>query len=112
MQILSIDNLPTQKTPHKIEAKQIVDEKYAQVVPLKLEVGESLKRHITHTNVLFYVLEGTGIVEIGDEKKKVSKDMLIVSPDGIPHCWYNESDDILRILVIKAPKPINTTTLL
>ena len=44
-------------------------------------------------------------VEIGDEKKEVSKDTLIDSPKGIMHCWYNDSDGLLRFLVIKTPFP-------
>jgi mannose-6-phosphate isomerase-like protein (cupin superfamily) len=51
-------------------------------------------------------LEGTGIVEIGNEKKEVSKDTYINSPAKIPHCWYNESNEILIVLVIKTPKPL------
>jgi mannose-6-phosphate isomerase-like protein (cupin superfamily) len=52
------------------------------------------------------VLEGKGIVEIGDEKKEVTKDTYIDSPAKIPHCWYNESTEILRVLVVKTPNPL------
>ena len=31
----------------------------------------SIKRHITPVDVFFYVLEGTGVVEIGKEKQTV-----------------------------------------
>ena len=55
--------------------------------------------------MFFYVLEGTGIVEIGDEKKEVKKDTYIDSPSKIPHCWYNESNETLRVLVVKTPNP-------
>jgi mannose-6-phosphate isomerase-like protein (cupin superfamily) len=55
--------------------------------------------------VFFYVLEGTGIVEIGDEKKEVKKDTSIDSPAKMAHCWYNESNEILRVLVVKTPNP-------
>ena len=53
----------------------------------------------------FYLLEGEGIVEIGDEKLAVSKDMLIDSPKNIPHCLYNESNADFRVLVVKTPAP-------
>ena len=71
-----------------------------------------IKKHITPVDVFFYVLEGTGVVEIGDEKKEVSLDTLIESPAKIPHCWYNESDKLLRVLVVKVPRPTETTRLL
>ena len=71
-----------------------------------------MKRHITPVDVFFYVLEGKGIVEIGDEKKEVGSDTLIESPAKILHCWYNESNEILRILVVKTPRPTEAAKLL
>lgn len=53
---------------------------------ITLEPDESLKRHITPVDVFFYVLEDTGIIEIGDEKQEVGPDTLIDSPARIPHC--------------------------
>ncbi|MCK4822789.1 cupin domain-containing protein, partial [bacterium] len=84
----------------------------AQVVHITLHPGESLKRHITPVDVFFYVLEGEGIIEIGDEKHTVQADTIIHSPAKIVHCWYNESDKPLRILVAKTPKPKESTILL
>ncbi|NLB68506.1 MAG: cupin domain-containing protein [Lentisphaerae bacterium] len=98
--------------PHKINAALIYDTEHAQVVHITLEAGEKLFRHITPVDVFFFVLEGRGIVEIGDEKKEVEADALIESPAGIPHCWYNESDSRLRVMVVKVPKPTKQTQLL
>jgi quercetin dioxygenase-like cupin family protein len=79
---------------------------------ITLQPGEQLKKHITPVDVAFYVLEGTGVVEVGEEKETVEKDTLIESPKDIPHCWYNESSDVLRIMVVKAPKPVKKTIFL
>ena len=62
--------------------------------------------------MFFYVLEGSGVVEIGDEKKEVGPNTLIESPAKILHCWYNESNENLRVLVIKAPKPTKPSNFL
>ncbi len=51
-------------------------------------------------------------MEIGDDRKEVGKDTLIESPAGVPHCWYNESDDDLRFLVIKVPRPKTSAKIL
>ena len=65
---------------------------------------------------LFFIMRGEQpisedvvIVEVGDEKREVSKDTLIESPKDIVHCWYNESEELLRFMVIKAPKPTKKT---
>jgi uncharacterized RmlC-like cupin family protein len=51
-------------------------------------------------------------VEIGEEKLEVARDTLIESPRDIPHCWYNESSEIFRVLVVKTPRPGNPAKLL
>ena len=100
------------ENPHKVKVSKLYDTEHAQAIHITLESGESLKKHITPVDVFFYVLEGTGIVEIGNEKKEVGPDTLIDSPAKIPHCWYNESDHVLRVLVVKVPRPKEATRLL
>jgi mannose-6-phosphate isomerase-like protein (cupin superfamily) len=112
MEIKKIDNEEVTDNPHNVDARKIYDTNHAQAVHITLNPGESLKRHITPVDVFFYVLEGTGIVEIGDEKKEVGSDTLIESPAKIVHCWYNESNEILRILVVKVPRPTESTRIL
>ena len=91
--------------PHGVDARKIHSNEHAQVVHMLLKPGDQLKKHTTAVDVFFYVLEGEGIVEIGDEKQTVTKDMLIDSPKNIPHCLYNESHANFRVLVVKTPTP-------
>jgi len=93
------------ENPHGVEAKKIHENENVQTVHITLQPGEKLVRHSTPVDVFFYVLEGTGVVEIGDEAETVDKDTLIESPANIPHEWRNESNAILRFLVVKTPKP-------
>jgi mannose-6-phosphate isomerase-like protein (cupin superfamily) len=79
---------------------------------ITLGPGQSLKRHITPVDVFFYVLEGTGVVEIGDESREAGPDTLIESPARNPHCWHNRSDAPLRVLVVKTPRPTENTKML
>ncbi len=112
MNIINAKTASPSKTPHNVKAAQVYDNEHAVAVHLTLEPGQALKRHITPVDVFFYVLEGTGVVEIGDEKQEVGPDSLIDSPARIPHCWYNESDKTLRVLVVKIPRPTEQTRLL
>ena len=112
MKIVKVTDVETMKNPHSIIAKKIYDTEHAQTMHLTLQAGESLKKHVTPVDVFFYILEGNGIVEIGDEKKNVYKDTLVESPADIPHCLYNESDSIFRVLVVKVPRPNSKTIIL
>jgi quercetin dioxygenase-like cupin family protein len=112
MKISIVAETAIKETPHKIDARMLYDKDSAQAVHLKLEAGESLKPHITPVDVFFYVLEGTPDVLVGSEKQTVEADCLVESPKGVVHCIYNNSDKIVRILVVKAPKPTTKTKVL
>jgi quercetin dioxygenase-like cupin family protein len=104
-----LDEVPVMDNAHGVDARNLYSTEDAMVSVITLKPGQSLKRHITPVNVAFYVLEGSGIVEIGEEKQEVTKDTLVESPKDILHCWYNESDGLLRFMVIKAPRPTKKT---
>ena len=112
MKTISHYNEEPTVNPHGVKSWKLYDTENALVVHLQLEPGESLKPHITPVDVFFYVLEGTGVVSVGKEKLEVSEGTLVESPKDIVHCWYNESDKPLRVLVNKVPKPVDSTKLL
>ena len=112
MKITEVAKVVSGPNPHHVDARKIYESPYALAVVITLQPGESLKKHITPVDVFFYVLEGTGIIEIGDEKQAVQKDMLVESPARIPHRWSNESTTVFRVLVVKVPKPTEETKLL
>jgi len=112
MKTIKYTEAESRKNPHGIDARKLYDSEHAMVSHILLQPGEQLKRHITPVDAIFYVLEGQGIVEVGDEQLEVTKDTLIDSPANIPHCWYNKSEKILRVLVTKVPKPKESTKLL
>jgi quercetin dioxygenase-like cupin family protein len=112
MKITDVTKVPSGPNPHHVDARKIYDSPHALAVMIALQPGETLKRHSTPTDVFFYVLEGTGIVEIGNERATVGKDQLVESPARIPHRWINESGSVFRVLVVKVPRPTEETKLL
>lgn len=99
-------------TPHKIDVREMYNTENAQVNLLALKPGESLKPHVTPVDVFFFIIEGTPTVHIGDEKELCEIDSLVESPAGIVHFISNESDTLARVLVVKSPRPTNTTKIL
>lgn len=112
MIILKVKETTITDTPHKLDVRKLYDKNTAQAMHIKLEAGESLKPHITPVDVFFYVLEGTPEILVGKEKQTVEADCLVESPKDIPHCISNNSDKVVRVLVVKAPKPTTKTKLL
>lgn len=112
MKITDVAKVVSGDNPHHVDARKVYESPHAMAVVITLRPGESLKKHITPVDVFFYVLEGTGTVEIGDERQTVGKDVLVESPARIPHRWLNESGAAFRVLVVKVPKPTEETRLL
>jgi quercetin dioxygenase-like cupin family protein len=112
MKITNVETVVSGPNPHHVDARKVYESPHAMAVVITLKPGESLKKHITPVDVFFYVLEGTGVIEIGDEKQSAGKDMLVESPARIPHRWSNESASVFRVLVVKVPKPTEETKLL
>ncbi|MGE5555669.1 MAG: cupin domain-containing protein [Methanocella sp.] len=104
MKITKVCDTNCFQNPHGVDAKEIYDSENAQVIHMALANGQSLKKHVTPVDVFFYILEGKGIVEIGEETQEVEKDTIIDSPKGIPHLLRNSGEGIFRFLVVKLPK--------
>lgn len=103
---------PLKENPHNVEVRQMYNDASAQIMHITLKPGETLKPHKTPVDVVFYILEGTPTVLVGEESQVFEKDTLIESPAQIVHCLSNESEVQARILVTKAPRPENKTKLL
>ncbi len=97
------------ETPHKVDVRELYNNSSAQILHISLQPGEGLKPHITPVDVVFYVLEGSPSIYIGEEMMSFEKDTLIESPAKITHYISNNSDSIVRIMVIKAPRPQSKT---
>jgi mannose-6-phosphate isomerase-like protein (cupin superfamily) len=93
------------ENPHKVDVRQMYNNASAQLMHITLKPGESLKQHKTPVDVVFYVLEVTPLIQVGNETKKFEKHTLIESPAEILHCISNMSKNDVRVLVIKAPRP-------
>jgi mannose-6-phosphate isomerase-like protein (cupin superfamily) len=76
-----------------------------EIVHIAFEPGAHLPAHKTPVNVAFFVVEGTATIQIGDETADFPVNTTIDSPKEIPHAITNNGSGLLRILVIKMPKP-------
>lgn len=109
MEIRNYAEIAKSQNPHGIESTKIYDKDPALIMHLSMKAGQSLKPHITPVDVAFYVLEGNPTILIGGEKIKVKKDDIVESPKDIVHCIYNETEEVVRVLVMKLPKPTSET---
>ncbi len=88
-----------------IEGRRLYDMPEAEIIHMTIDPGCTLASHITPVNVAMYILEGEPIIEIGSEKKICPAGTMIESPKDIPHGIKNPSEETVRLLVMKLPKP-------
>lgn len=105
MIIKNYKELEVKHNPHGVDIRKLYDKDSAQVMHITLKAGESLKPHKTPVDVFFYILEGTPTVQVGTELAVCKKDQLIESPADIVHNLSNETENIVRVMVVKAPRP-------
>jgi mannose-6-phosphate isomerase-like protein (cupin superfamily) len=100
------------ETPHKIDVREMYNKDSAQAMLMALKPGESLKPHKTPVDVFFFIVEGTPTIHIGNESEVCESDSLIESPANIVHYISNNSENLARVLVVKAPRPSSQTKVL
>jgi quercetin dioxygenase-like cupin family protein len=86
-------------------ANKLISKSEVEVVRIAIEEGGTLPVHTTPVEVVFYILAGSGEVEIGEDRTSVDAGALVESPKNIPHALHNTSAGVFEVLVIKAPKP-------
>ena len=112
MKITKFLEQEVKETPHKIDVREMYNKESAQAMLISLKPGESLKPHKTPVDVFFFIAEGRPTVHIGNDNEVCEPYALIESPADIVHHISNNSDNIARILVVKAPRPVSATKVL
>ncbi|MFY9558345.1 MAG: cupin domain-containing protein [Blastocatellia bacterium] len=71
-----------------------------------LEPGQEQKLHAhSGADKVYFVLEGTGRFQIGDDDADLGPDQIVLAPANIPHGVRNDSAARLVLLVFMAPNP-------
>ncbi len=109
---VKVNEVNEKQTPHEATVRGLHDSKHVQVIHVEIAPGKGLRKHITPVDAVFFILEGNATVEIGVERIVVGENTLVDSPAKIPHRVLNESEDILRFLVIKTPRPTEKSQIL
>ncbi|MBM4267169.1 MAG: cupin domain-containing protein [Deltaproteobacteria bacterium] len=71
-----------------------------------LEPGQEQKAHAhAGSDKVYYVLEGTADVQIGDETRRLEVGGLAHAAPGVAHAVKNPGPARVRLLVFMSPKP-------
>jgi len=90
-----------EQVPIDIAAHKLFAAPKAEVIHLRFKPGEVLPKHANPFDVVFYVLEGTGTIEVDDQTFAAGPDTLIQVSAPELRGWTNTGTGDLRVLVVK-----------
>jgi quercetin dioxygenase-like cupin family protein len=90
-----------EQVPIHIAAHKLFAAPRAEVIHLRFKPGEVLEKHANPFDVVFYVLEGTGTLEVDDRTYIAEADTLIEVSAPEMRGWTNSGNSDLRVLVTK-----------
>ncbi len=105
MQMITADTVPLADNPHGVDVRHLYKTDDVVVTQITLRPGEVVKPHKAPVDAFFYVLEGSPSIEIEGETVAAAAGMLLPSTAGSLHNIRNESDGLVRFLVVKTPNP-------
>ena len=90
---------------HASDAWHFLQRDDLSVILEEVPPGESETAHFhKQSRQFFYVLSGTATFEIGDETITVHADEGLEIEPGIPHRFYNPTNEKVRFIAISMPK--------
>ena len=103
MKVIKVNEIPSLQTGWGVKGKPIIDMPEVGIINLILEPGEKVPSHKTPVDVLFQVIEGKGMVTVGEEEQVVEAGNIVVSPAQIPHALEANQTCKFSVYVIKVP---------
>jgi len=101
MNVIDYNKVESHPNPHGVDVRKLIANPKYNVIVGMLKPGEVIEKHSTDVDAIFYVLEGKGILMLGNEEREVTADMVIECPAHVEKGWRNESDSALRFLAVK-----------
>ena len=102
MAAIQLDDLKEFDKNHYL-AKLVFDSEQARVALFCLEPGQELPVHVSTSEVLFQVIEGTGKLVVGEEKISAKAGTFAVCGPEVPHGL--EAEGRFVVLAVIAPRP-------
>jgi len=97
--ISHIKNAP--KVPFNLDGRILHSSDELEIVHLTLAPREELGMHSQPIEVMFYVIEGDGILTIEQQRVEAYPGMMIGVSAGSMRSWFNDGQEELKLLVIK-----------
>ncbi|MBN1310995.1 MAG: cupin domain-containing protein [Anaerolineae bacterium] len=90
-------------TSYLLVSHEATDAKHITTTLVEMEKGGRQHVHSHETEQSYFILEGRGVMTVGDEEREVSAGMSVFIPSNAPHGLVNTGDGVLRYLSAGSP---------
>ncbi len=87
--------------PFDIDGKVMYNDPSTEIIHLTLAPGEKLDLHDNPNDVIFYMLEGSAFLILGDKETEITADTCFRLKKRVLRGWINRDTTQARLLVIK-----------
>jgi quercetin dioxygenase-like cupin family protein len=99
IRISQIDNAP--QVPFKFDGRVMFSSEKLEVIHLTLPPGDKMEPHTQPFDVVFFVIEGKGKLQLEDGSTEGNPGTCIFVPAGKLRSWGNSGNSDFRVIVIK-----------
>jgi quercetin dioxygenase-like cupin family protein len=92
--------------PEKMKKVNLFDTEQMFCDVYCFEPGQEQAAHVHKgSDKIYYLLQGKGLIRVGQEEKNLDEGSIAIAPSGSEHGVKNLGPDRLVLLVFMAPKP-------
>ncbi|WP_018248693.1 cupin domain-containing protein [Orenia marismortui] len=103
MEIIKMDQVEGSKNKRGVVAKKLLKHDNAQIMNLVLSPGDVVPEHSVPVDVFFYIVEGKGTLQIGDEESVVEAKDIIICPPNTKMSLKADQEEEFVVLNVKTP---------
>ena len=103
MEIIKMEEMEGNKNKRGVIAKKLIDHENTKVMNLVLSSGDSIPEHSVPVDVFFYVVEGKGTLQIGDESVVVTSNDIVTVPPETKMSVKADQGEKFSVLNVKTP---------
>ena len=103
MDIIKLEEIEGSKRWDGVITKEVFKNDDTTVMNLALEAGDIVPEHSVPVNVFFYIVEGKGSLQIGEEEKVVEVKDIIPCPPNTTMSLKADQGERFVVLNVKTP---------
>ena len=103
MEIIKMDNIEGKQNKRGVIAKQLLKNDDVKIMNLVLSPGDEVGKHSVPVNVFFYIVDGKGTLQIGDESQVVETKDIIPCPPNTEMSLQADQGEEIVVLNVKTP---------